>query len=48
MDEVKLTRGKENWERYIRACAMGFGLACFDGIVGLGDTVVVIGASRHV
>lgn len=34
--------------RYICTGTVGFGLACFDGIVGLGDTVVVVGASRHV
>ena len=39
---------EEGGLKYICTGAVGFGLACFDGIVGLGDTVVVIGASRHV
>jgi hypothetical protein len=29
--------------KYICAGAMGFGLTCIDGIVGLGDAVVVAG-----
>jgi len=46
---VQSNKGSEEGGlRYNCTGAVGFGLACFDGIVGLGDTVVVVGAPRHV
>lgn len=36
-----------DWNSYVVADTVGLGLTGLNGVVGLGDSVVVIGAANH-